>query len=79
METAALRSLTADACARLGGKLWPNRIGFDARRWEYMYVECCGSWQALYRPEGYGRGRHTKLGRGATPEEARANAREVEE
>lgn len=75
MDTAALQSLTAEACTRLGGKLWPNGLGFDAKRWEYCFSEAWNAWYALYRPEGYAKGPPSKTGRGETPEAAQAYAR----
>jgi len=74
MNTEDLRRLTEEAATRLGGKLWPNRLGFDCRRWEYCWSEAYGSWQALYRRQGYGVGTFAKVGRGETPEQARAAA-----
>lgn len=60
-------------------KPWPNGLGFDHRRWEYTYVEARGKWQALYRPQGYGKGQHTKLGYGENPFDAYAHAKPVKE
>jgi hypothetical protein len=78
MDTAALQQLTLDACPR-GGRLWPNRLGFEYRRWTYAYSEADGCWYASYRPpfnpKVY---RPRKLGKGATPTAARAAAKVVE-
>ena len=69
METEALRVLTADACHRLKGKLWPNGLGFDRSGWEYRYLERQGRWEAFRRL------RYAHMsGEGSTPEEAKANA-----
>jgi len=75
METEALRQLTTEACTRLQGKLWPNRLGFDARRWEYCYSESRRTWQAMYRPAGYANGPVSLLGWGESPEAAQQYAR----
>lgn len=79
METEALKLMVRNACTARRGRLWPNGLGFDWRRWEYTYNEARGTWQALYRPEGYGKGSHTKLGYGPTPDTARIAATKVEE
>lgn len=76
MNTDTLRTLTAEACSRMGGKLWPNGLGFDLKRWEYCYSEAYGKWQAHTRPGGrYSLEPANRVGWGSTPEEARAGAR----
>jgi hypothetical protein len=71
MDTAELRQLTRHACLRLGGKLWPNGIGFDRRGWQFTYSERTNRWTAS-RPQG---GYATTYGEGPTPETAQAHAR----
>lgn len=70
METDALRHMTAVACLRLGGRLWPNGIGFNAGGWEYVYLERSNTWQATraYRLA-------KRMGWGDSPEQARDHAR----
>ncbi len=75
MTTDALRTRTLDACTRMRGKLWPNGLGFDRRRWEYSYSEVYQCWQAVIRPSHWAG--MTSLGRGETPEAARAAAKRV--
>jgi hypothetical protein len=69
MDTETLRATVRTHAERLRGKVWPNGLGFDIRRWEYTYSEVYGCWQALLR--GYDLGTPDKLGRGPTPEAAR--------
>lgn len=72
MTTDALRELTAAACTRMHGKLWPNGIGFDKLGgWEISYSEHAAAWFA---------GRHLTNNRrrfayASTPEAALAHAR----
>lgn len=73
METTALQTLTADACRRLHGRLWPNGLGFDQQGWEFSYSETSLDWCAVRR--GNGDNRKRKFGRGATPEQARLDAK----
>lgn len=73
METEALRTLTLTAFkAFTKATLWPNGLGFDAYGWEYSYSENAGDWCALNR-----RRDPRRFGRGATPAEAKKNARPV--
>lgn len=72
MTTDALITLTTDAAARLGGKLWPNRSGFDARGWEYCYSESRSEWYALKRNHNPRKG-----GYGPTPEAAKQHAQVI--
>lgn len=74
MDTNKVRELTVAAAAACGGRLWPNRMGFDARGWEYALNETVGGWNALRRAPDPSRSR---LGHGETPEQARANARRM--
>lgn len=49
--------------------IWPNGLGFSYRGWEYSFGNgVAQNWAAR---------RGDKVGRGATPDEAKANARPV--
>lgn len=73
MDTDALRTLTLDAFkAFTKATLWPNGLGFDAYGWEYSYSEQSQDWIAVNR-----RRDPRRMGRGATPREAKQNARPV--
>ena len=69
MKTDDLRDLTLSACQRLGGKLWPNGLGFDRWGWVYIYNERRERWSA-HKHLKYA----TVYGEGNSPEEARAHA-----
>ena len=72
MNTADLQALTLAAAHRMKGKPWPNRLGFDCRGWEFLFVEATGKWTAR---------RHNPSvamywGWGDSPEAARTHARQ---
>ena len=72
MTTDALRQITADACQRLKGKLWPNGLGIDKRRWTFIYAEHTSRWIARHQyPDD-----SLFWGWGETPEIAQAHARQ---
>lgn len=72
MDTNKVRELTVAAATACGGRLWPNRMGFGARGWEYALNETRGGWNALWRSRGSS---PSRLGHGETPAAARAAAR----
>lgn len=69
-NTEYLKGRTAGACERMGGKLWPNELGFDARGWAYR-MRADQTWEAV---RGETPHRALKVGEGPSPDEARNNA-----
>lgn len=76
METEALRTLTREAAATMPqpakAKIWPNGIGFNYYGWEYCYSEQGNLWYATNKTRD-----PRRSGKGATPQEAKTNARPV--
>jgi hypothetical protein len=66
MKTDALRALTIESSHRMGGKLWPNGLGFDRRGWEFSFSERRHEWVAVCGE---------RFAYGPTPEAAQEQAR----